>query len=210
MVGMSEDTTKRRWFRFSLRTMFVVMVVLACSLGWRIGHSESTEGAGASQKHPLIAIWRRDEGLADSKAPYLRVAIWHDGTVLFAKDPSKWSHDLRRGKLAQYRVDQLKQSLIDSGVFQLAGTCYLVPDLPTDCIMIDLGTKKQMLYWDEIEVPNYGINGTGKPQHREFKRCWKMVNHLAMIACPDQFELENKRFDGPPKSWYIKEANQSE
>lgn len=177
-----------------------------------LGRMQSAANAADAipNERPLIAIWRRDDGLANSAAPYLRVAIWSDGTVLFAKDPSKWSHDLQRGRIAQYRIAQLRQALVDSGVFELKGTCYLVPDAPTDCIMVDLGMKKQMLYWDEVETPNYGINSSGKVQHREFKRCWKMVNHLALIACPDQFAFEKKGFEGPPSSWYITEAIQSE
>jgi len=31
---MSNDAPKRRWFRFSLRTLFVVVTVFACALGW--------------------------------------------------------------------------------------------------------------------------------------------------------------------------------
>jgi hypothetical protein len=170
----------------------------------------TVKAADTSREQPLIAIWRQDEGLASSEAPYLRVAIWNDGTVLFAKDPTKWSHELQRGKIAQYRIAQLKKALLDSGVFELKGTSYLVPDAPFDCVMVDLGTKKQMLYWDEVESPNYGININPTPQHIDFKKCWKTVNHLALIACPDQFELEKTRFKGPPRSWYIMEAIQSD
>jgi hypothetical protein len=168
------------------------------------------QAADTSREQPLIAIWQQDEGLASSEAPYLRVAIWGDGTVLFAKEASKWNHELQRGKIPESRIAQLKKALADSGVFDLKGTCYLVPDAPVDCIMVDLGSRKQMLYWDEVESPNYGININAKPQHVEFKKCWKLMNHLALVACPDQFELEKSKFEGPPRSWYLKEAIQSE
>jgi hypothetical protein len=35
-VGMIERTAKRRWFRFSLRTLFVAVTVACCILGWRV------------------------------------------------------------------------------------------------------------------------------------------------------------------------------
>lgn len=36
MAGMSEQAPKRRWFRFGLLTMFVVVTVFGCWLGWQV------------------------------------------------------------------------------------------------------------------------------------------------------------------------------
>src|SRR5882672_10665597 len=77
---------------------------------------------------PFLAVWRdRDGGfLGTGAGPYLRFAIWGDGRVLYAKDPAKWGHELRRAKMAPSRVARLKAALADTGVFDLKGTCYLV------------------------------------------------------------------------------------
>jgi hypothetical protein len=156
---------------------------------------------------PFLAIWRDSDGyVRESQAPYLRVAIWADGRVLFAPDASKWKHDLVRGRIAPYRIERLKRALRESGVFELKGHCYLGPDLPTDCIAIDLGEQKQMLYWYEGQTAWM----QGKPHRMEFIRCWNAVNHLALVACPDQFEPVSDRFPRPPDSWYLKKAIQSE
>jgi hypothetical protein len=144
-----------------------------------------------------------------SEAPYLRVAIWDDGRVLFAKDPARWGHELQEGRIAAYRVAQLKKALPETGVFDLKGTGYLVPDAPEYCLMVDLAEKKQMLYWDEVDMPGYGINVNPKPHHVEFKKCWKAVNNLALVACPDQFEAVKERFK-VPASWRLRTAIQSE
>jgi len=156
---------------------------------------------------PFLAIWRNNEGrVRESKAPYLRVAIWDDGRVVFAKDPSKWSHDLLQGRIAAYRVERLKKALLETGVFELKGNAYLGPDAPTDCITIELGEKKQMLYWWENQMSWM----QDKPHRLEFVRCWKAANALALVACPDQFEIVSERFKRPPESWYLKKAIQSE
>jgi hypothetical protein len=163
------------------------------------------------EDRPFLALWRQHDGLrlAGSEAPYLRFAVWNDGRVLYAKDPARWSRELRRGKISAARVARLKAALADSGVFDLKGTCYLVPDAPCDCLMVDLGGKKQMLYWDEVEAAGYGINANPKPHHLEFKRCWKAVNHLGLVALPDEGEAVRERFR-VPQSWYLKRALQSE
>jgi hypothetical protein len=145
-----------------------------------------------------------------SEAPFLRFAVWPDGRAVFAKDPAKWGHELQRGNLSAARVARLKAALAYTGVFDLKGTCYLVPDAPVDCLLVDLGgEKRQILYWDEVETLGYGINIDPKPHHLDFKRCWKAVNHLALVALPDDGEAVKERIQ-VPKSWYIKWAVQSE
>lgn len=191
----------------------VILLVLTAQYTTR---AEDQPGGGQPAKatgedRPFLALWRKHDGeRANSQAPYLRFAIWEDGRVLFAKDPGKWGHEMRRGTIAAYRVALLKKALAETGAADLKGTCYLVPDAPCDCLMIALGDKKQMLYWDEVETAGYGINISPKPHHLEFKRCWKAVNNLALVACPDQFEAVNERFQKPPDSWYLKHAIQSE
>jgi hypothetical protein len=168
------------------------------------------EKGAPGEEQPLLALWRQYDGMYDrSEAPYLRFAIWNDGRVLYAKNPDKWGHDLLRGKISPTRVARLKTALAATGVFDLKGTCYLVPDAPKDCLMVDLGDKQQMLCWDEVEAPNYGINYSPEPQHLEFKRCWKVINYLALVALPDEGETVTKRFQ-VPESWYLKRAVQSE
>lgn len=161
----------------------------------------------ADSDRPFLAIWRDNDGyVLKSQAPYLRVAIWDDGRVAFAKDPTKWSHDLVHGRIAPYRVERLKKALLETGVFELKGYCYLGPDMPTDCVMVNLGEKKQMLYWVEGQTAWM----ESKPHRMDFVRSWKAVNALALVACPDQFESVGEPFKGPAKSWRLKRAIQSE
>jgi hypothetical protein len=96
---------------------------------------------------PIIAIWRDHDGhRPKSEAPYLRIAIWSDGRIVFAKDRKKWSHELLEGRIEPERLAELKNAAEGTGVFELKGNCYLVPDAPVDCMMINFGTKQQMLY----------------------------------------------------------------
>lgn len=173
--------------------------------------AKTTGGKGDEHQRPFLAIWRKHDGLREgSEAPYLRIAIWNDGRMLFAKDAGKWGHDLRQGRITADRVAQLKKALLATGVFDLKGYCYLVPDAPCDCVMLDLLDKKQMLYWDEVETPGYGINISPKPHHLKFKECWKAVNKLALEARPEKSDKVKERFSRPPESWHLKKAIQSE
>jgi hypothetical protein len=158
---------------------------------------------------PFLALWQRDSGGHwGGSGPYVRFAIWSDGRVVFAKDPNKWAQELRRGKISSSRVARLKAALADTGVFKLKGTCYLMLHGPEDCLMVDLGEKRQTLYWDERDWPDYGININPKPHHLDFKRSWKTINHLGLVALPDEAEPVKDRFE-VPKSWYLKPAIQS-
>jgi hypothetical protein len=192
---------------------FIAVLVLAAatlvSKNAVVGE-DSKDGVFQKKGCPLIAVWCADAGMKTSDAPYLRVAIWEDGQVIYAKDPEKWGHSLQEGKIAPYRIKLLKKALSDTGAFELKGNCYLVPDAPTYCITLSIGDKKRTLYWDECESPNYGININPKPQHIEFKKCWKALNNLALVACPDQSTESKEKFSESPRSWNAEPSIQSE
>lgn len=188
-----------------ISTILVAVAVLPCL------HSGRLFAADGSTNRPFLAIWRDSDGnRLRSGAPYLRIAIWNDGRVVFAKNTNDWNHDMLEGRIEPARVEELKKALKGTGVFELKGYCYLVPDAPVDCIMVDLGDRKQMLYWDEREMPGYGININPKPHHLEFMRCWKEVNKLALEAIPTESSTHPGRFERPPQSWRPKEPIQSE
>ena len=102
------------------------------------------------------------------------------------------------------------QNIRQTGVFDLKGHCYLVPDAPVDCVMLSFGDSQQMLYWDEVEDKSYGININPKPHHLDFKKAWWNVNQLALSVLPDQAKKLDVRFQRPPKEWYLKRMIQSE
>jgi len=166
--------------------------------------------ADTLEDRPFLAIWRDSGGSRRSEAPFLRVAIWSDGRIVFAKDPKKWGHEILDGRIEAARIVELKKALEGTGAFELKGNCYLVPDASVDCVMLDLGAKQQMMYWDEVEKANYGINISPKAHHLYFKRCWKEVNKLALGAIPQQSKPHGGRFSRPPKSWRLKPPIQSE
>jgi hypothetical protein len=47
---MAEVPKTRRWFRFSLRTLFVVVVLMACAAGWVVYHVNWVR-----QRHAVLA-----------------------------------------------------------------------------------------------------------------------------------------------------------
>jgi tetratricopeptide (TPR) repeat protein len=107
------------------------------------------------------------------------------------------------------RLARLKQEIIKSDVIGLKGYCYLTRHAAFGCIMLDFNGRSQMLYWDEVEADNYGININPKPHHLKFKECWKIINKLALDVRPGRSEPVRKEFRSVPASWYLKEAIQS-
>lgn len=165
----------------------------------------------AGTNSPILAVWQDSPGYnADTNYPYLRVAIWSDGRVVFARDPNIWNHDLLLGRIPEKVLIALKQNIRKTGVFGLKGNAYLVTDASIDCVMLSFGDAQQMLYWDEVETVGYGININPKPHHLAFKQAWWDVNRLALSALPKQAKKVDARFQRPPESWYLKKMIQSE
>jgi hypothetical protein len=196
------------------RTTLPLIMIIASGLAALLGHGfagpQNVAKRDVKDDRPFFAVWISDTGLLpDRSVPSLRFAFWDDGRVVFAKESERDNKPLLRGRIAAYRVARLKKALSDSGVFALKGTCYLVPDGPVIEMMIDLGSRKQMLYWDERKAKDYGININPKPHHLEFMRCWEAINSLGLVACPDNATTVTEAVK-PQKTWSLKPAIQSE
>jgi len=157
-------------------------------------------------KLPMLALWLSHDGNAPSKmqrAPALRFAIWEDGRVLFAKDPGKWGGELQEGKIAPDKLALLKKQVAESGILKLKDDGYAVPDASGISMIVNVAGKPRLFYWDEVETPGYGINSNPKPEHLEFKRCWKQVSGLGVAAVPDASRKLSQSFR-PPDSWRLR------
>ncbi len=159
------------------------------------------------EKLPLVAVWT--EPTRAFREQSLRIAIWDDGWIVFGANDEDSNATMRFGRLSLSELEELNQEIRGTGIFDLKGHCYLVPDARVMCLLSVLDGKKQLLYWDEVEQPNYGINSNPKPHHLQFMKVWKLTNHLALAAIPAKsVPLESKLFI--PDSWYVKRAIQSE
>ena len=155
---------------------------------------------------PILAVWAEEEPpspIVLRNHPHLRVALWADGTIVFARDPNVWGHDLMIGQVPEEAIVRLKQSLRDAGVFELREHSYLVPDASVYCTMLAFGGDRQMLYWDEVEQDGYGINIDPKPHDLTFKKVWWEVNRLALSILPGRAKKLDAQFQDPPKTWYL-------
>jgi hypothetical protein len=71
---MSESVRRRRWFSFSLRTLFVVVTVFACWLGWNVcvvrnrqslcreivAEHKARDGMMLNFQHGRMFVWREE------------------------------------------------------------------------------------------------------------------------------------------------------
>jgi len=128
--------------------------------------------------------------------------------MIFAEDPGAWGSPLREGRVRPEQLELLKARLADSGLFDLEGTCYLVPDAPVDCVVVSFDGQEQMLYWDERENPGYGINARLEQRHLEFIAAWKLVNAAALAARPAESTPLAGEFGVPP-AWSLRPPVQS-
>jgi len=185
----------------------ITQLMAAATIGANIQITATDSGvrqlrAFASAQPPMVAVWCEDMGwFSGKRPPYLRIAIWEDGRVIFAKDPNKWDQKLRQGRIPSDRVAALKKQITAAGVFELTGTAYLVPDAHIYCMLVNFGGKQSLLEWDEVESPNYGINIDPTPKHLKFKSAWKTVNRLALAVRPGESHPFPHPFNRVPQSW---------
>jgi len=149
---------------------------------------------------PVVAVWQAVQGWGAT--PRLWIAIWSDGRVLHAPNPHRWGDQLREGRIPIERVAQLSKDIAATGIFDLAQPHFAgVPDGPVDHILVDLGKRRALLAWDEVESPNYGDNIAPTPGYLKLKACWKAVNRLALDARPKESRAIKGAFE-PPRAWY--------
>lgn len=155
---------------------------------------------------PFLAIWRNYDGFTSKgEAPYLRIAMWDDGRVVFSPEVIGWNHTLQKGRIAAYRVERIKRALMDLGVFKLEKTGYGIPSMPQDLILLDLGEgKRKVLSGIDGDV----IRRKARAGWEDYVRCWESIKTIAAIGCPDDFEKVTERFESVPKSWLFWEEDE--
>ncbi len=156
---------------------------------------------------PMVAVWTDSTGF--SAQPSLRVALWDDGRVLFAINDGEPNSTLRFRHISRDTTKQLKHDIRKTGLFELKGHRYLVHDASVMCLLATVYDYKQLLYWDEVVSPNYGINIDPKPHHHDFINAWKSANDLALTSISSESVPIEYAFRAP-ESWYVKRAIQSE
>lgn len=162
---------------------------------------------GPKDEVPMLALWINSHGMraGESRGPELRFAIWEDGRVLCAKDPEKGGTTLCAGTITLEQVALLKKQVNASAIFSLKRYSYLVPDAPVHCLIANADGRQQILYWDERDTPNYGINVDLKPEAVAFKECWKQVKQAGLKRLNKELpELPATESFQVPKSWYLK------
>lgn len=179
---------------------------------WRDQESASESLKDLLQEPPIVALWlHADHRRSRSTAPNLRIAVWNDGRVLSAQDPSKWGHQLELGRLTDDTLSKVKKQIQDTGVFDLKGRLsYLVPSAPVFCLLVQLDGKRQLLRWDEREMAGYGANTNPTVDYLAFKEAWKSVNKIAVSAVPDDSVQVVERFETVPKPWHVERRIRSE
>jgi hypothetical protein len=179
--------------------------------------TERTADAGGEEsafsKLPAVAVWRRIGGYPIPGRPFqgpaLRAAVWDDGRAIFAEDRRSWQGPLRQGQVDPESLKGLFREVAATGVFDLPGNTYLVPDAPVLVTLVRIAGREQILYWDEVEAKNYGINIQPKPHHLAFKKTWFAITRALDEHLPKESSPLLTAF-APPTNWYVKEAVQSE
>lgn len=185
-----------------LATSAFALVAASISLTPRTGRSadDLKPMTALPSERPLVAIWRQHGGFTgESGVSYLRVAIWEDGRVLVGRNSEEWGHELLEGRVAANRIAHLKAALVETGVFDLKKTAFVVPDLPCDHVLVDLGNRRQFLAW--LEEPTPGRDSSHPVD--DLENCWQAINGLALVACPDQLVPAKIRFEHTPESWIL-------
>ena len=127
-------------------------------LGMRPSHDNWSYGSSKTERRlfstldvdelihtsPIVAVWTDSTDF--SAQPSLRVALWDDGRVLFAANDGEPNSTLRFGHILRDTTKELKHDIRKTGLFELKGHCYLVPDALVMYLLAAVDDYKHFLY----------------------------------------------------------------
>lgn len=161
---------------------------------------------------PIVALWRASGGAPrpgrPATGPALRAALFADGRFVFLRDEKRWDGPQAMVRLTPAATKKLLNDIVASGVFALEGDTYLVPDAPTLAILVRDGARQRMLYWDEVDSANYGINVDPQPRHLAFKKTWRAISQSLLAARPKAAATLRVPLI-PPPAWRVQPPIQS-
>lgn len=167
------------------------------SKGVKLAPAESIVDRGV----PLLAIWKQEGRLEGGQLiwpdrPALRVAVWEDGYVLHASDPTKWAYGLKAGRISRPTVDGIRVAIEEAGISDLRNHCYTTFDGTVVCVLVRADGRARILYGD-------GIMRSGvEPDRAAFDRLWAAINTIALRAIPGDSTPVDMTFRPPPADWY--------
>lgn len=111
----------------------------------------------------VLAVYRENWGLASSGGPYLILAFWPDGTVVWSEDRLRGGPPYREGRVAPTKIAALFKQFERAGIFgdsKLAEDKF-GPDSQFTVLYLKHGAKQlQMRSWHELQEASGDWVGT--------------------------------------------------
>lgn len=131
---------------------------------------------------PVVVIWRTGGNKLPSPSG-LEIAIWEDGSMLFASNPAEPGKNLYKGKCEREDVRAMLDAIRAAG---FAKPSRAWPALCADltAIHVRLDGQRHSHQWHESLNPGFGGNINDDAEYRAFIRMWKRVRGEVESVAP--------------------------
>ncbi len=123
---------------------------------------------------PCLAMTHNGGMSRDNKSKSgLLLAVWEDGTMLFAARQSAPGERLLVGRAEKAEVSNMLEAVKAAGFFEEKREHYAVPDSASTTIRVRNGKNKGLHTWHERLLPGFGGDINTDTVYRQFIRMWK-------------------------------------
>ena len=112
-----------------------------------------------TESDSVLMVYREDHGLGSSGGPFLIIAIWPDGRMIWSEDRLKGGVPFRTGNIDAKRVTAVLNRFVKDGLFENKKLAdgYFGPDSQFTSILVKSGKKElEMSSWHELHEASEG------------------------------------------------------
>lgn len=184
-----------RYCQQLLRRLAFSAAAVACTLMGAVVLRETSAGSHSPAKAQAItepadpvALLSLDPGMNPNRAGRPVLAIWPDGTVIFAFGDEKAGRNLQVGTIPSDRVGTALAEIEQTGIFGHSMDWNIVPDGSFYTLALWKEGKACVNRWNQALTVPWGVHTDTDAAHASLAKSWMTTRAILALACPSEYK----------------------
>jgi len=172
--------------------IMALILAIAAFVAAGASHSRIPTSPGRSERANApadpVALIELDAGMNRDGSSGPVLAIWNDGTVIFAFHEGSAGKNLQIGTVPPERIVAAMTEIAATGIMECELDWNIVPDGSCYTLAIWKDGKLRFNRWNEAMTVPWGVHIKTDAAHAKLAKAWVSARAILALTCPDEYE----------------------